>query len=90
MFSARARIASKIVSTIVLATAAAFAQTSSDVEYAHPDGKPLLLDISIPDGKGPFPATIIVHGGSWIRGDKTTYIKPLKPLLSVMNCSRSS
>ncbi len=61
---------------------AASAKAYSNVEFARPDGKPLLLDVSIPKGKGPFPAAIIVHGGSWKNGDKTTYIKPLKPLLS--------
>ena len=29
-----------------------------DVEYSRPDGKPLLLDIHVPEGKGPFPAAI--------------------------------
>jgi acetyl esterase len=72
----------KLFVALALAAVSAFGQASSDVEYARPDSKPLLLDISIPDGKGPFPTAIIVHGGSWIRGDKTTYIKPLKPLLS--------
>jgi acetyl esterase len=52
-----------------------------DITYAHPNKKPLLLDAEVPDGKGPFPAAIIVHGGSWITGTKTTYIHPLKPLL---------
>lgn len=61
---------------------AANAADFSNVEFARPDGKPLLLDASIPEGKGPFPAVIIVHGGSWKNGNKTTYINPLKPLLS--------
>src|SRR5947209_1075461 len=72
----------KLFVTLAFAAISSYGQISSDVEYARPDGKPLLLDISIPEGKGPFPTAIIVHGGSWIRGDKTTYIKPLKPLLS--------
>ena len=48
-----------------------------DVEYSRPDGKPLLLDIHIPDGPGPFPAAILVHGGGWSSGNKTTEISPL-------------
>src|SRR5208282_4906192 len=58
------------------------AQSISNVEYARPSGVPLLLDGSIPAGSGPFPTAIIVHGGYWVEGDKTTSIRPLKPLLS--------
>ena len=45
-----------------------------DVEYAHPGNESLKLDVSIPDGPGPFPAAILVHGGGWVAGDKQTYI----------------
>ena len=38
--------------------------------YAQPDGKDLLLDAYIPAGDGPFPAVLVVHGGSWKSGDK--------------------
>ena len=57
-------------------------QSLSNVEYSRPNGVPLLLDGSIPAGSGPFPTAIIVHGGYWVEGDKTTYIRSLKPLLS--------
>src|SRR5438270_8220076 len=36
-----------------------------DVEFAHPGAKPLLLDLHVPDGPGPFPAAILVHGGGF-------------------------
>ena len=58
------------------------ARSISNVEYSRPGGAPLLLDGSIPAGSGPFPTAIIVHGGYWMEGNKTTYIRPLKPLLS--------
>ena len=45
-----------------------------DIEFARPDGVPLLLDAVIPEGKGPFPAAILVHGGGWEAGDKREYI----------------
>jgi alpha-L-fucosidase 2 len=48
-----------------------------DIEYKSVDGKPLKLDASVPEGKGPFPAAILVHGGSWGRGDKRSYVTPL-------------
>ena len=49
-------------------------QTERDVEFARPGGEPLLLDISVPPGEGPFPAAILVHGGGFEAGDKQTYI----------------
>ena len=58
------------------------AQITYNIEYSRPDGIPLLLDAAIPDGKGPFPAAIIVHGGYWVEGSKTTYVGPLEPLLT--------
>jgi len=58
------------------------AQSISNVAYSRPGGVPLLLDGSIPAGNGPFPTAIIVHGGYWVEGDKTTSIRPVKPLLS--------
>lgn len=61
---------------IIAATMSA-AQLKSDIEFARPEGKPLTLDASIPDGPGPFPAVVIVHGGGFVRGDKQTYVKPI-------------
>ena len=48
-----------------------------DVEYARPGGMSLRLDASIPEGPGPFPAAIIVHGGGWVRGDRRIDVAPL-------------
>jgi alpha-L-fucosidase 2 len=47
------------------------------VEFAYPDGKPLLLDMHIPDGAGPFPAAILVHGGGFDEGTRSTNVAPL-------------
>jgi len=58
------------------------AQVTRDVEFARPGGTPLLMDVSIPEGKGPHPAVILVHGGGWEAGDKSTYIKPWFPMLT--------
>lgn len=52
----------------------AHGETLKDVVYAQVDGMPLSLDAHIPDGAGPFPAAILVHGGGWIAGDKQQYI----------------
>ena len=48
-----------------------------DVEYARPNGSAVLLDFHIPDGPGPFPAAILVHGGGFDEGSKSTLVKPL-------------
>ena len=58
------------ISIHTLARAAEF----KDVEYARVGDIRLTLDASIPDGSGPFPAAILVHGGGWVAGDKRQYI----------------
>jgi acetyl esterase len=55
---------------LALAGSAAGSEVQRDIAYAAPEGKPLYLDARIPDGPGPFPAVIIVHGGGWAAGDK--------------------
>jgi acetyl esterase len=46
----------------------------NDVEFKQVDGVSLRLDAHVPDGAGPFPAAILVHGGGWVAGDKQQYI----------------
>jgi alpha-L-fucosidase 2 len=57
------------------ATGAAIDQ--KDVEYARPDGKSVKLDLHVPDGPGPFPAAILIHGGGFDEGSKSTNPRPL-------------
>ena len=53
------------------------------MEFANPGGKPLLLDLHIPDGSGPFPAAILIHGGGFDEGSCGTNVRPLfEPLAS--------
>jgi acetyl esterase/lipase len=59
-----------------------FAAGQNDVEFARPGGFSLTLDLKTPEGNGPFPAAIIVHGGSFSHGNKRTYITPLFDVLS--------
>ncbi|MBL9199743.1 MAG: alpha/beta hydrolase [Opitutaceae bacterium] len=54
----------------------------TDVEYGVAAGESLRLDAYVPDGAGPFPAVILVHGGGWTTGDKSggprqAFIAPL-------------
>ncbi len=58
------------------------AQLRQDIEYSKPGGISLTLDAFTPPGPGPFPAVIIVHGGGWVNGTKTSYVPPLFDPLS--------
>ena len=42
-----------------------------DVEYQSQAGKPWLARIYQPQGAGPFPTLVDVHGGAWHNGDRT-------------------
>jgi alpha-L-fucosidase 2 len=73
--------------TFILAMAGAAvlcaaALDQKDVEYTRPDGKPVLLDLHVPDGPGPFPAAILVHGGGFDEGSKSTNVRPLFDVLA--------
>jgi acetyl esterase len=41
-----------------------------DVEYARHAGTPLLARLYRPQGTGPFPIMVELHGGAWCRGDR--------------------
>lgn len=41
-----------------------------DIPFATVDGAELKLDAYRPDGPGPLPAILLVHGGGWVKGDK--------------------
>jgi alpha-L-fucosidase 2 len=63
------------------------AAVRTDIEYGTAGGESLRLDASIPDGAGPFPAVILVHGGGWSAGDKSGgpqkgYMAPMQDPLS--------
>ncbi|MGE3778892.1 MAG: alpha/beta hydrolase fold domain-containing protein, partial [Pirellulaceae bacterium] len=54
----------------------------TDVLFAEAAGEKLTLDVFVPEGPGPFPTCILVHGGGFTRGDKQSFIKPLFEPLS--------
>src|SRR6267154_900306 len=68
-----------ILITVFACTAILSAAPSDqkDVEFGRPGGKALLLDLHVPDGAGPFPAAILVHGGGFDEGSKSTNCRPL-------------
>jgi alpha-L-fucosidase 2 len=58
------------------------ADLRKDIEFARPGGVSLTLDAYVPDGSGPFPTAILVHGGGFTGGTKTSFITPLFQPLS--------
>lgn len=42
-----------------------------DVEYRNDGGNSWMVTVYEPQGSGPFPALLDVHGGAWNRGDRT-------------------
>ena len=43
-----------------------------DVTYAVEAGfRPLMLDVTLPKGQGPFPLVVFIHGGAWFVGHPT-------------------
>src|SRR4051794_8253349 len=72
------------VLSIVLAAAtlSGAAMDQKDVEYTRPGGKPVKLDLRVPDGAGPFPAAILIHGGGFDEGSKSTNTRPLFDILT--------
>jgi len=67
------------VSVYLLSGLAHAAEVKKDIEYAKPGGVSVKLDACIPDGTGPFPVAILVHGGGWsnVTTDKTQEISPM-------------
>ena len=70
---------------VVLAAAGALCAApldQQDVEFARPGGTPLYVDLHVPDGPGPFPAFLLVHGGGFDGGSRKTNMRPLFDLLA--------
>src|SRR5260370_42517218 len=71
-----------VLAIAAAATVSAAALDQKDVEYARPDGKSVLLDLHVPDGRGPFPAAILIHGGGFDEGSKSTNVRQLFDVLA--------
>lgn len=45
--------------------------SAKDLVYCKNGGSEQLLDFYLPEGNGPFPVVIFIHGGGWSKGDKS-------------------
>ena len=61
---------------------ASYAVTEHDVEYLNVDGVTRLVRIYQPEGPGPFPMLLSIHGGAWTDKDHTEYESTSTPLAS--------
>lgn len=74
-----------VLLTCLLLGREAFAELPAiqrEIEFCKVGDVKLTLDAFVPEGKGPFPTCILVHGGGFMRGDKHSYIAPLFEPLS--------
>ncbi len=55
---------------LMLLQAAAPPRVEPDILYRTVETVELRLDAYLPEGEGPHPALVLVHGGAWIGGDK--------------------
>jgi len=65
-----------IILVVICALGALLPADQKAVEYGRPGGHPLLLDLHVPEGAGPFPAAILVHGGGFDGGSRATNMAP--------------
>src|SRR4051812_29150479 len=45
-----------------------------DVDYATAQGARLQMDIARPNGDGPFPTIVMIHGGGFRAGNRQSYV----------------
>ncbi len=74
-----------LLGATLLAQTSAAAVVTSDIEFVKRENRPVLLDSSVPDGPGPFPTVIVVHGGGFTGGSKTMYVTPMFQPLTTAN-----
>jgi acetyl esterase/lipase len=75
------RVAVRVALTVVLTLGAVLPAAGQEPDaaiaidralvYARPAGEDLHADVYRPLGEGPFPAVLVVHGGSWTRGSRS-------------------
>src|SRR5689334_7701217 len=59
----------RVASLLILFTTSFAGEVTKDIEYAHPDGNPLALDLYKADHQTG-PLIVYIHGGAWRSGSK--------------------
>ncbi|HKR62951.1 MAG TPA: alpha/beta hydrolase [Thermoanaerobaculia bacterium] len=54
----------------VATAASAVGATYESIEYASPNGAPLLMDLRVPDTAGLHPVILYLHSGAWVTGNR--------------------
>ena len=72
----------KLTCLLLAAATLSLAAMQNDIEFANVGGVSLKMDAWVPDGPGPFPTAVLVHGGGWQQGDKETTFNPIFEPLS--------
>jgi acetyl esterase/lipase len=62
-----------IVCQLSTLASAADPVVKTDVVYASPGGADVALDFVRPDGDGPYPLIVLIHGGGWIGGSRKEF-----------------
>lgn len=57
--------------------------TVSPPSIPAPDGQGIDAEVVVPEGPGPFPAVVLVHGGGWVIGGPSI----MRPLAEYLNAS---
>lgn len=45
----------------------------SGIPFAERSGSTLRFDLTLPDGEGPHPLLVFIHGGGWVSGDRSMF-----------------
>jgi acetyl esterase/lipase len=56
--------------TLQLVLAAGEFKLTDGLVWSKPNGQELAADLYLPDGPGPFPVAVYLHGGGWSSGDR--------------------
>jgi acetyl esterase/lipase len=59
-------------------SALASVKVANGIVYCRPGGTPLALDLARPEGDGPFPLLVFIHGGGWMYGDRRVYTNEIR------------
>ncbi len=72
-----------LILALLAVAAPVSAAVQNDIVYGRAGTVDLKLDLMAPDGPGPFPVVICIHGGAWSSGSKSGYA----PVMQVMAMS---